>query len=427
MTSPSHTPVGPLASAEHSSGIREAEAVQALSQLQRQTPTVSSAEDTPLSSVPHSPSPQLSLPYGFPNSPGSSRASLSSANSLPTSPPFPAPAGGYNFRRGAPGPLRDPSITGPHTQELPSRSTKRSASSTELRSPKSRCDSQGSQQPSNLPTSSIGAQSTPNIYHHTPKPASSRARATASAGSRTPTNAHEPQAGRRLAGRARKNPPHLADYRSTTGARVVDDGDVAMSMVSPFQNTFRVLAPLEVRSAGPPSSLAYREQAGASLLNDPNLVASSPLLSSQRSPFFGGPRSAYPRPHPGSFTAHDVPTLHSPSPSSTPYTPGPPAKLTSSSGSFGLPHGIPGIPILPPPYQILPTPSASASHDSVLFNSAKVDGYLTIRNAIPVALVREVVKIMGKNLSVKMMLETAQIYSTPIQAYVVRDEFVTVC
>lgn len=390
-----------LTSAEHSSevgdAVRTEEAAQALRTLQTEPreqteylpPTVSSAGDTPLSSVPPSP-PQVSVAYGSP---------YLSGNAIP--------------------PLR--------SQELPSRPSKRTASSAELRPPKSRRNSQGSREPSNITTSLAGAQFTPASHHHAPNRISSGARAPTSVGPKSLTQNRESQAGKRRNGRSRKEPLHLADPQSSTGAHVDDDGDVPMSMLYPhprtiasvdlpFLNTFKVPGPHELRFAGPSSSSGYREQAGASFPNSPSSIAPSPHLPTRDfpgSPFFTAPRSAFPRPR------------LSPSRSFAAFTLGSPSKPLTPSSSFDLPYGSPGVRLLPPSYDILPRPNLPPLQQAPVQASVEADGYTVIPNAISLALIREVVGIIDRGLPVNAESETARSYVLPVQAYLVRDEFVS--
>ncbi|CAD6585727.1 MAG: hypothetical protein ASARMPRED_002292 [Alectoria sarmentosa] len=443
MTSP---PLRPLAPAEQSSD-REAataDAAHTLSRLQTQqpgqippTPNVSPVEATPLSSVP--PSPRVSVAYGSPYPSTSSHGSFHSLNSALTSPALPS-LGGYNFSKAPPpGSLRDP--TGPHLQDLSSRSAKRTASLTELRSLKSRRDTEGSPQPSDIPTSSTGAQSTPAPRHNAPKRASSRARAPASVRQTSPTNTREPQAGKRSAGRPRKNLPHPVEPQLFSGASAYKVEDLTTPMMPPqshttasgdlktplkFYNTFKASAPLEHRSAGHPS-LGYREPAGASFSGYTTSNTPSPSLSHrepQGAPFFAGPRSAYPRP-PGSSTPQSIPNYQSSQPS-TPFTLGQSLTSPSPSDSFNFPYGISGVSTSQPPYQAVPKPNPSTFQAQVQASTVEADGYLIIRNAIPIEKVREVVAIIAKGLSVNARSETALIYATPVQAYMVRDAFVSI-
>lgn len=421
MTSP---PLKTMSSAEQSPEPRESEAAQALSQLQTQQPdhslVVAPAED---SSVP--PSPHVSLAHHS----DSLHRSLPSANSSIFSPALPAPGDDHPRWLG-------PSIIGPQSQELPSRSAKRTASPIGLRSTKSRRDGQGSQQPFDVPTSSTGAQPTPAPYQHASNraPSRARARALASAGSRALPDPREPQAERRLAGRPRKNPPDQAYPGPFTGAPLHYGAGGAMMPPHPFHNTFKASTPSDLRSAG---SLDYREQVGASIPNDPSLATQRSSLSQpQGFPSFAANRTGLSRPPPGSSTPHG-PSAHLLPSGSSIYTPWSPNNPPSSSGSFSLPYGSPGVPIPPPPYQILPMPNSSRPQAPVKHSSAtrapdqsssvEADGYMMIREAIPVALVREVVAIIGRGLPVNMRSETAYTYATPVQAYRVRDEFVKVC
>lgn len=398
MTSPPR----PLASAEHSSELRESAQLQAQQPAEENKPeyvppAVSSAVTTSLSSI-SSPL-QTSLAYG---------SSHLSVNVTPTTSSFPAPGA---------------------RQELPSRSAKRTASSTELRSPKSRRDSQGSHQLSNTPTTSTGAQFTPAPHHQAPDRATGRARAPASVGPQSPTYTRESQAGKR--GRARKNPLHPADSRSSAGPRVDDDGDVPMSMLSPrshtsrlldlpplpFHSTSRVPTPSEGLSAGPSSSSGYRRKVGASFPNSPGLVALSPSLSTgefHNPPFSVASRSAFPRPP---LTPSHPSTIH------TPLSAG---KCFTSPRSPSLPYGSPSIPTSPPPYHNLPTLN-SVFKQAPVQPSVEADGFIIIRNAISLPLIRDIVAMIAKGLQVVSMSETIQTYALPLQAYQVRDEFVTVC
>lgn len=431
-----------MSSAEESSEPRESEAAQALSELQTQQqrgetgenvfvpppPAVSSAEETPLSSVP--PSPQVSLAYGSPHPPGSFHASLPSADSSLFSPAPPAP--GDEASR-----WFNPSTIRPQSAKLPSRSVKRIASPIELRSPKSRRDSHGSQEPLDMPTSSTGAQLSPAPHQHDPNRASGRARAPASIGSRAPTNTREPQAGGRLARRPRKNPPQPADPGRFVGAPIYYGPGVGMIAPYAFLNSFKTSTPRELGSAGPPSSLGYREPVGSSFHNDPSLAAQGPPLSQPQGFTFPRHRSGHPSPPPGSSAPREVPAHLSPSTSYPVYPPWSLAKPSSSPGSFSLPYGSPGVAIPPTPYQMLPAPKSSGSQAPVQRSSSfqapaqsssvEADGYMMIRNAISIDLVREVVAVVERGLPVSKRSETASTYMTPVQAYRVRDDFVKVC
>ena len=368
-----------LAPAEQSSETSRTEAAQALSQLQTQQLTIplstSSSQDTPLSST-----------RSFHPLPVAHGSSYSLGNVGPATPVLPSPTSHW-----------EPAATRPRSSELAFRSVKRNASPTELRSP---------------------AQLKPETHPHASKRASSRARASPFVGSKTLTHARESQLGKRPPGRPRKSPVHPANLRTSVSKRVKDDGSVVTSTISPdprtaalegararfpFHNTFKGLDTPEFHFAGP--SLGSQDQVGASLAHNPSVVAPNPS--------FFGPRSAYDHPL-------------SPTRSSAAHTPWSPSNPLSSS-SFSLSYGSPGVPIPQPPYQILPAPKASVSRQDPVHPSVEADGYMILRNAISPALVRDLVVFINTGLPVIATSETAQTYAAPIQAYKVRDEFVSVC
>lgn len=160
-----------------------------------------------------------------------------------------------------------------------------------------------------------------------------------------------------------------------------------------FQDIFTAPVPLELRSATPSSS------SGGS--NSPSLIAPSPSFSTRE--FYD----------PNFFaTARWSPNV---------------PQLTSSSFP-GFPYGSLGASIRRAPYPItLPTPSHAGSEHDPAQHSVDGDGYTIIRYAIPAALVREVVALINKGLPVNKESETAQTYVVPIQAFRVRDAFISVC
>lgn len=116
-----------------------------------------------------------------------------------------------------------------------------------------------------------------------------------------------------------------------------------------------------------------------------------------------------------------LPLSHSAS-NSTPWSSHEPPFLTPSHH----PYGSLGVPIPLPPYQTLPTPDPSTSQLNLNRLVVEVNGIVFIRNAIPLALVREVVASINSGLSVVTKFKTLQIYGPSIEADKVRDEFILV-
>ena len=266
------------------------------------------------------------------------------------------------------------------------------------------------QQLPSITNSSIEAHAS---HHHAPKRASSRARAYASGGSRTVSYDHGFHVGRRTPGR-----PYRGLFRSSD-TRVNNEGEVAISVTSanPRTAAFKdVQARPLFDSAKLNSSLDCCDNTGASVPNSLSVVMPSPSFSAREpyDPYLSsGPLS----PHLRNSISSSLSSTWSP------------IEPSPSLTSFGSPYGSPGVPIpIPrPPYQILPTPNALVSQQDTPQPSVEVDGYTIIRNAVSPALVREVVASIYKGLSVTARYETERIYTTPIPAYKVRDEFVSVC
>ena len=265
-----------------------------------------------------------------------------------------------------------------------------------------------SQQLPSITNSSVDAHAP---HHHASKRASSRVRAYASGGSRTVSYDHSFHDGRRTPRRPYR------DLLRSSDTRVNDEGEVAISLRSAIPRT----AAFEDAHARPlfdsarfNSSLDCCDNTGASVPNSLSVVVPSPSVSAREpyDPYLSS----------GPFSPHLRSSISS-SLSSTwsPIEPSP------SSTSFGSPYGSPGVPIPRPPYQILPTPDALVSQQDTPQPSVEVDGYTIIRNAVSIALVREVVASIYKGLPVTARYETEKIYMTPGSAYKVRDEFVLVC
>ncbi|KAM0805956.1 hypothetical protein BDR22DRAFT_829780 [Usnea florida] len=379
-----------MASAEPSSEIstsetREAVAADALSQLQtrqsgdnrdiRNAPPASSpVENTPLSSI--SNSSQSSFGY--------SSLDLSASGDSPT------------------------------LGEIPSRSSKRAAPSTEFRSIRSRRGSPDSQYPPATPTTSAGAQSTPAAYPF-------------STGLVTPTFFQEPPTVKR---RTRKFPTPQATLRPSTGARD-DNGDARMHTLSappqrpdlldlraplPHFSTFGDRTPSEVLSAGPASSLGYREHPRSSFPRGQNSIPPSPSMSARgyiNTPSSYGHPSGLPR-HP------DATSSWLPASKVKPST----SQSTSLKRTFGLPpNPPPALTGLPQSYQNLPT-LQSVIEQAAVQPSVDADGFMVLRGAVPVAQVQELVVMIANGLKVVTQSETTLVYGMPLQVYRIRDEFV---
>ena len=379
MTSPSHSSLGLSASAEQSS--------------ERGAP---SSEDSPVSLVPLSH--RNSLPDG---------SSYILGTVLPVVSALPAPGVHCEL----PEFLRAECAVGSRSPLI-----KRTSPSTEHGSLKSHCDTGSLQQFPSATESSTGAHTS---HHHAPKRASSRARASASGGSRTVSCAHGLHilhVGRRTPGRPYK------DLLRSSNPRVNDEGEVAMSVTSadPRRTAF-----FESAHARPPFDLAGLnsssdscDDTGASVPNSPSVVVPSPSFSARE------PCDSYLSTRP--LSAHLRKPISS-SLSSTALMPWSPIEPSPLSSSFGSPYGSPGVPIPRPPYQILPTPDALVSQQNTPQPSVEADGYTIIRNAVSPALVREVVASIYSGLPVTARYETEKIYRMSIPAYKVRDEFVLVC
>ena len=220
----------------------------------------------------------------------------------------------------------------------------------------------------------------------------------------------------------RRTPGHpYKDLLHSSDPRVNDEGEVAMSMTSAKSRTIasasgQARPPFE--SARLNSSSDTYDGTGVSVPDSLSVVVPSPsfLACEPCDPYLSTrPLSAHLRnPISSSLSSNAL----------TPWSSIEPSPSSSSSGS---PYGSPGVPIPRPPYQILPTPDALVSQQNTLQPSVEADGYTIIRNAVSPALVREVVASIHKGLPVAARYETEMIYTTPIPAYKVRDEFVSVC
>ena len=348
-------------------------------------PTVSSVETVPLPSLSAPDSPQSSLPYG-PSGSGS-----------PTNPVFSAPA----FHR-------EPPSSNPRPSGLPSHTAKRQASLTELRSQDHQRKSLSAQQPFDISSSPTRAHNTYIPPREAQKNISSRPQAPENTytGTITP-NTRDAQAGKRPPGRPRKPtalPPYLA-VATESGTHI--DGDRL------FHKVFAPSSP----------SSGHRGHTGTSRPYDRNLVAANPSFPIPS--FLGSPSFLVSPSFLGSRSV--LPNLPPPPRSSVAPAPWSPRKSMTESSPSSLPYGSPGVPIPATPYQTLPPPNASPTQRHPFQPSVEADGYQIIRKAIPPALVREVAAFVGKGPPVIARYDTAQLYVTPVEAFRVRDEFVSVC
>ena len=378
MISPSHSSLGLSASAEQPS------------ESGAPSQNCGSSGDSPASSVSF---PQRnSLPTGFTYIPGTKVPVVSALPAL-------------RLHSELPEFLRAECAVGSHSPLI-----KRTPPLVEYGSLKSHADTGILQQ-----VPSITELSTYAPHHHAPERASSRARASASGGSRTVSYAHGFHVGRETFGRPYK------DLLSSSSPRVNDEREGAMSVTSanPRITAFKgAQARPSFESAGLNSSSDSCDGTDASVPNIPSMVVRSPSYltrDSCDSPLSTGPLSAHLR-NPISSSLF-----------STALTPWSPIEHSPPLGSFGSPYGSPGIPIPRPPYQILPTPDALVSQQNTPQPSVEADGYTIIRNAISPTLVREVVASIYNGLPVTAKYETEKIYTTPSPAYKVRDEFLSVC
>lgn len=274
---------------------------------------------------------------------------------------------------------------------------------------KSHCDTGILQQ---LPSNTKSSTEAHASDQHAPKRASSRARASASGGSRTVSYAHGFHVGRRTPERPYK------DHLRSSDPRVNDEGELAVSVTSanPRTTAFEgVQARPPFESAGLSSSSNSYDDTGAQVPNSPGVVEPSPSFSARNSSLSTGPLSAYLR------------ISNSSSLSPTALAPCFPIEPSPSSSSFGSRYGSPDVPFPRAPYQILPTPDALVSQQNAPQPSVEADGYTIIRNAVSPTLVGEVVASIYNGLSVTTKYETEKIYITPSPAYKVRDEFLLVC
>ena len=389
MTSPSSKP---MASAEPSSEIRQTEtreavAADALSQLQtRQSGDDRDTRNAPPASSPVEITPLSSISNSSQSSFGYSSLDLSASRDSP-------PLG-----------------------EIPSRSSKRAAPSTEFRSIRSRRGSQDSQYPPITPTTSAGAQLTPAAYPFSP-------------GLVTPNFFQEPPTVKR---RTRKFPTPQATLRPSTGARE-DNGDARMHTLSapprrpdlldlraplPQFSTFGDRTPSEVLSAGPASSLGYRGHAGSSFPGGQTSIPPSPSMSARE--YINTPSS---RGHPSGLPRHpDATSSWLPASKVKPST----SQSTSLKRTFGLPpNPPPALTGLPQSYQNLPT-LQSVIEQAAVQPSVDADGFMVLRGAVPVAQVQELVAMIANGLKVVTRSETTLVYGMPLQVYRIRDEFVNV-
>ena len=277
---------------------------------------------------------------------------------------------------------------------------------------KSHCDTGILQQ---LPSNTKSSTEAHASDQHAPKRASSRARASASGGSRTVSYAHGFHVGRRTPER-----PYKGHLRSSD-PRVNDEGELAVSVTSanPRTTAFEgVQAHPPFESAGLSSSSYSYDDTGASVSNSPSVVVPSPSFSARET------RNSYLST--GPLSAHLL-NSNSSSLSPTALAPCFPIEPSPSSSSFSSRYGSPGVPDPRAPYQILPTPDALVSQQNAPQPSVEADGYTIIRNAVSPDRVREVVTSIHKGLPVIATYETDKIYTTPVPAYKVRDEFVLVC
>ena len=214
-----------------------------------------------------------------------------------------------------------------------------------------------------------------------------------------PTKTRETRVVKRLAARSSKNAHQMP--LSPTG-------------------TYKLPDPLEFRSSGPPLSFHNRQPACAFFPSNPSMVTRRPVSAPSEYPDTPFDLSAYSSrpPRPSSSTS-SIPSIGSPN--------------LGLRSSFGLHHGPPGIPVLPPvneilpaATQIMPNTGPSSFQPPPLQYSVEVNGYMIIRNAIHVGLIRSVAEIIREGLPVSGRSEMAQTYVPPIQAYEVRDEFILV-
>ena len=412
MTSPpSPSSLRALASAKPSSAPGEAarsEAAVALSQLQTHIPAIVSPWDTTFA-------PPSSLDYGSPHHAGVEY------------PPTP-----FNTPAPRPYELRSQKPREPPTSNV---SVKRPLSSSELRSPK-------------LPRGSQDTEWSNNPAEVTVAPrgqSSSRASAPSSTAYDRFIQGYEPRlpSVKRQVGRPRRSPLPPNATQSPLSPRRDEAGDHAMgppplplgigvSAISPPSPVFR--DPSGTSSATSPRSnaqdnmamVAYRPAAAPVSPYEPR--SAGPYRETADKP----PRFLYPK------TADFSPRLsgsriadYSMSPSGVPFfDPHPPSSrvpidIPSNASSPTDPRGTsPRLPAGPPPSpsheglsRRLPVP------DALNIGSAALDGYKILRNAVPAALVRDLVFVMEKGLPITAHSDTHEAYSTPFHGYLLRDEF----
>lgn len=376
----------PSSEAEQTARTRTDEAARVLAQFPHQPrQTVSTAENTPVYSAPaSSESSQVSLAYDPIYHPG---------NATPAVPRWP--------------------------QERSSRPTKRAASPTEFRWQKSRRDSQGAHQPSDAPR----APDEPTLPDR--GQGSSRAPAPLSAMPRATLQGREPpvQSAKRPPGRPPKYPRPEKKTEYPLGPGRDDDGDRVIS----------------ASSAPTWPSPAVNDPAGASSSTAPwfSVPGGLPLAASKAA-------ASAPRSTGSSSEVSNYPTslLHPQIADRSPRLPFPNA-IDAPRGSIDYPTGqrmylkqeAPSDASSPthPRRLILPSrfgPTETRLHESFprpvptrAPDSADTDGFKVVRDAVPVALVRELNSVVAKGLPVTEGSATHEAYATPLQAYVLRDAF----
>lgn len=314
-------------------------------------------------------------------------------------------------------------------------SVKRPLSSSELRSPKlprASQDTEWSNNPAQV-TVALRGQS------------SSRASAPSSTAYDRFIQGYEPRlpSVKRQVGRPRRSPLPPNATQSPLSPRRDEAGDHAMgppplplgtgvSAISPPSPVFR--DPSGTSSATSPRSnaqdnmamVAYRPAAPPASPYEPRFAG--PYRETADKP----PRFLYPK------TADFAPRLsgsrigdYSMSPSGIPsFDSHPPSSgvninISSNASSPTDPHRTsPPSPAGPPPSpshegfsRQLPVP------DALNVGSAALDGYKILRNAVPAALVRDLVFVMQKGLPITAHSDTHEAYSTPFHGYLLRDEF----
>lgn len=387
MTSP---PPNFLASAKPSSEAEQTartdEAARVLAQFPHQPrQTVSTAENTTVySSSALSESSQVSLAYDPIYYPG---------NATPAVPRWP--------------------------QERSSRPTKRAASPTEFRWQKSRRDSQGAHQPSDAPR----APDEPALPDR--GQGSSRAPAPLSAMPRATLQGREPpvQSAKRPPGRPLKYARPEKKTESPLSPGRDDDGD---RVISPSSAPTRPSPPVH-HPAGASSSTAPWYSVPGGLPLAASKAAASPPRSTGTSSELSNYPQALLRPQLADRSLR------------LPF----PDAMDAPRGSIDYPTGqrmyfkpeAPSDASSPthPRRLVLPSrfgPTETRLHESFprpvpaqAPNSADTDGFRILRNAVPVALVRELNSVVARGLPVTEGSPTHEAYAAPLQAYVLRDAF----